>query len=460
MLRRDRERIALALVCGVIVAVGVLVGANLYNQPHLGGKTVTIGIDPQDVAIVDGIGCCGRAVALETGGIDQHDRPMLTGDLNVLDARTGMTARRIPVGRGPFEMVVNARTGHAFVLDQGAPTSPAMTVHAVDTGSGRQLWARPLFALPGAGRAWRTAGNVLNATPTWSALDGRGAMAMDESIARLFVVNRIIAPRTRATPTMYLLDTSGGTLVRTIHLSTPAVDIAVDPRAHHAFATSVSSSAVWMLDSRTGDLLRTLWAASVPVAIVVSQARGEVVVAGPATTGVGGIVQVFGANTGRLLRTIPTSTYPSQIVLDTREDRAFVLNEATGGARAGGSVTIVDLKAGHVLRTIVVGSNPSALVVDGQAGRIVVVDQGRSLDNGTVSTLDASSGRLLRSVTVGFRPHAIALDRQSDQILTISQLAVAPPRGAVASVIERLRELGGSSNERGVLTILGERDLG
>ncbi len=461
MLRRGRVQSALILACGVIVAVGVLVGVDLYNQPRLSGKTVTIGIDPRDVAVVDGSGCCGRAVALESGGIDQHDRPMLTGDINVMNARTGLSLRRIPVGVGPFEMVVNARTGRAFVLDQGASTGPAMTVHAVDTGSGGLLWARPLFALPGAGRGWRTTGNVLNATPTWSALDGRGTMAMDDSISRLFVVNRIVAPRTQATPAMYLLDTSRGALVRTIHLSTPAFDVAVDPRAHHVFATSVSSNAIWMLDSRTGGLLRTLWAASVPDSIVVSQARDEVVVAGPAAAGASGIVQVFSADTGRLLRTIPTSTYPSQIALDTREDRAFVLNEATrGGAQAGGSVTIVDLKAGHVLQTIAVGSNPSGLVADEQTGRIFVVDQGRRLDNGNVSTLDASSGRLLRTVTVGFRPSAIALDRQSGQVLAVSQLAAAPPRGAVVGVVERLRELGGTSNERGVLTILGGRNLG
>ena len=458
--RQKRGALVLALACAVLVVGGVLIGAGLSNQPRLDGKTVTIGIDPWDVAAVGGSGRRGQVAVLESGGVDLHDKPTTTGEITVVDARAGTTLHRIPVGKDPFEMEVDARTGHAFVLDQDALPAPAIAVHAVDTVGGRLLWTRPLLTLPGVGRGQRTTGTMLTVVASWSMLDGRGAMAIDDSAGRLFVVNRITSPRTRTTPTMYLLDTSKGTIVRTIRLPTPTFTVAVDPRVHHAFATSVSRNAVWMLDSRTGALLRMLRTASIPGAIAVDGVRDEVVVAGPAAIGSGGIAHVFSARTGRLLHTIPIRSYPFQITLDMRQDRAFVLDQAMGGdPRANGSVTMIDLKAGQVRQTTVVGSNPTALVVDEQAGRVFVVNQAHQLQNGTVMMLDASTGRLLKTITVGFRPTAITLDRQTGHVVVISQSASAPHQGIVADVVERFREFTGVSNERGIMTLLDERDL-
>jgi len=460
VMHRRQKRGALVLACAAIVAGGVLVGAELYNQPRLDGKILTIGIDPQDVAAIGGIGRRGQVVVLESGGVDPHNKPTTTGEITVVDARAGTTLRRIPVGQGPFEMEVDAQTGHAFVIDQGAFLAPAITVHAVDTVGGKLLWTRPLLALPGVGRGWRTTGTMLNVVASWSMLDGRGAMAIDDNAGRLFVVNRITSPRTRTTPTMYLLDTATGTIVRTIHLPTPTFTVVVDPHMRHAFATSVSSKVVWMLDSRTGALLGTLRTAGIPSAIAVDRVRDEVVVAGPVAIGSGGIVQVFSARTGRLSHTIPISSYPSHIAVDTRQDRAFVLDQATGGdPRASGSVTMVDLTAGRVRQTTVVGSGPTALVVDEQARRVLVVNQGQRLQNGTVMMLDASTGQLLKTLAVGFRPTAITLDRQTGHVLVISQLAVAPRQSIVADVVERFRGFMGASNERGIMTILDGHDL-
>ncbi len=61
----------------------------------------------------------GRIFVTSAGTTDQSGHPIGRGRLDVLDARTGAVLRTLPIGINPGLMVVDERTGHVLVVDNG-----------------------------------------------------------------------------------------------------------------------------------------------------------------------------------------------------------------------------------------------------------------------------------------------------------------------------------------------------
>jgi len=119
-----------------------------------------------------------------------------------------------------------------------------------------------------------------------------------------------------------------------------------------------------------------------------------------------GTVSVLDSGTGALLRTLTVGADPVAAAVDERTGRVFVAN---GG---DATVSVLDARRGAVVRTVVVGTSPQWLAVDARTGRVFVPNRS---DN-TVSVLDARTGLVVRTVEVSLFPSAAAVDEQTDRI--------------------------------------------
>ncbi len=65
----------------------------------------------------------GHVVVSITGPTDANDMPTDYGHVDVLDGRTGAVLRTVTVGMGPRAVVIDERTGHAFITTSGGAVS-------------------------------------------------------------------------------------------------------------------------------------------------------------------------------------------------------------------------------------------------------------------------------------------------------------------------------------------------
>jgi len=191
-----------------------------------------------------------------------------------------------------------------------------------------------------------------------------------------------------------------------------------------------------------------------PVAVLVDERAGHafVVACGPLRVESAypepagpGAVSVVDTRTGQLLRTIRVGVWPMETVLNRTAHRLYVLNEGALTPASGlgpSSVSALDTSTGTLVRTVQVGIGAAALAVDERRGRVFVL----SLDPGTgedydldirtdsrttplrpapTSVLDATTGRLLRRLP-GVSGIAVAVGARAGRLLVASALGCQP----------------------------------
>lgn len=229
--------------------------------------------------------------------------------------RAGMSVlRTVHVGQHPVALAVDARIGRVVVVNQGS-LYPNGSGTATGHGSVSMLDA--------------TTGRLLRTTPVGQ---NPRAVAIDEQTRRVFVVDEgPLSPNHSNLPTAHgavsVLAARSGRTLRSYEVDTtpsgyPAV-VAVDDRLHHAFAAT--GSTLSMLDTRSGRIqhmvrTRPLDAAAVDVSTAQAFAAGLTL---PTNRG---LVYVIDGRTGCILRTIGVGTGPSALAVDTRSGHLFVAN--------------------------------------------------------------------------------------------------------------------------------------
>ncbi len=203
------------------------------------------------------------------------------------------------------------------------------------------------------------------------------------------------------TPSLNVVDTVAGKLVRTITLGKQPSPIALDATSGRVYAVHSYQDApdtVTVLDERSGAIIRTAPLESLlTVQVAVASGAGRIFVVGRGN----GILDVLDAVSGQRLRSVPVPvvdeppTPPTAVLaVDERAGHVFV---AGGGDAAGrGLVSILDARSGAPLRTIRVGTYARAVAVDPRTGHVFVLDDHAAM----LSTLDTSSGAVLRTVGV------------------------------------------------------------
>ena len=223
---------------------------------------------------------------------------------------------------------------------------------------------------------------------------------------------------------LYMLDTRTGTLLRTITIPFGPLAIGEDEQGKRIFVVSaggmkgngvsfLGTGVVSMLDARNGMMRWHTGVGVHPAAVAVDATTRRVFVVNAGQMGrIGlgpGSVSVLDAETGRVVGTIPVGRGAVAAAVDNRAGRVFVANEESR------SISMLDARSGVILRTVSVGF-ATALAVDEMAGRVIVANGG----SGTVSVLDAATGAIVRTVIVAGGPTAVAIDARTHRAFITS----------------------------------------
>jgi len=233
---------------------------------------------------------------------------------------------------------------------------------------------------------------------------GPQEVALDAHTGYAFVTNN-------AASTVTMLDTHNGAVRRTIPVVNSPLEVGVDATTSRAFVVNTSGE-VSVLDTTTGDLLRTL--AVSPLAnrelchVVVDERNDRVLISmGNGTTP--SILTFLDGRTGAMLRQVPVGKFAKAVAVDERLRRVFVANVNDN------TVSVVDEGAARVVRTVPLNAGPLDVAVDKRLGRVFVPDVA-----GGVSVLDARSGALLHTVTMDQNPVAVAVDERRGRLTILA----------------------------------------
>jgi DNA-binding beta-propeller fold protein YncE len=188
------------------------------------------------------------------------------------------------------------------------------------------------------------------------------------------------------------------------------VPMAVDAQTGRAFA--IEDGTVYVLDSGTGALLRTL--SIEPDAggttIAADERTARLVVADEDGSGAEHL-RLLDAHNGTLVRSLPLSLVPAGMAVDAGNNRAFVVGNphvalSTPTRSTPGLLAVLDVRRGRLVRTVLLGRRAEmtgAMSLDTRMHRIYVVyvDLGSALLQGTVATIDELSGRILHTLPIG-----------------------------------------------------------
>ena len=181
---------------------------------------------------------------------------------------------------------------------------------------------------------------------------------------------------------------------------------------------------IYVVDTRGGTLLRTTVLSSTPSSMAVDTRTGRVYVSewgqghfvhlGPMPSGQGiaiwalagrGLVQVLDARTGMVARTDTVGVDPMSLAVDSQHGRVFVVNAGghsvgtnvvnapitvRGPRTARGSLSVLDGASGQILRTLNVGTTPDSIVLDPRSQRAFIGDLGDNARPASVVMLDTS----------------------------------------------------------------------
>jgi len=215
-------------------------------------------------------------------------------------------ARVVTVGEDPLSLAIDARVGHAFVVNLNNSHTTG-TVTMLDATDGTVRRTVPVGYFP------------------------RGII-VDEGRERAFVVTSV-ADGLPMKASVSVLDTRDGQIRRTITLT--------------------NSPSFAVLDTHDGRVLRTLTAGGFASSAMAVDTRGGhmfvVTVAGSgrscATPGgvchMPGVVTMRDTRDGRALRSVSVGDNPSTIVVDERTRRVFVVNKGTNEGDIG-TVNVFD----------------------------------------------------------------------------------------------------------------------
>ncbi len=266
------------------------------------------------------------------------------------------------------------------------------------------------------------------------------ALALLAALAAILVILAVAVARPAGT----------AGVARAMTLDGNPVALALDSRTGRAFvalagAGSGAHGRVFVLDSKTGALWRTITVGHALSALAVDERAGRVFVADdldPAGSysGRAGALYAIDERGGRVDHVLTLDARASALALDGRTGHVLTVtrDSAAGGASFGGGVAVRDAATGTILHSGVAGMFPTAIAVDAGTARAFV----SNLLSNSVSVLDAGTARTLGTVTLGPPPGrvaAVAVDARTRRVFALSLPPLIaggpqPARGSVAMI--------------------------
>lgn len=265
------------------------------------------------------------------------------------------------------------------------------------------------------------------------------AIAVDARTGRVFVINRGPAVGGYTTqgsvsvlgtgcPRHLAVATSPYRALRTVALVYP-ISLAVDDRIGRVFVLNGTSLSVF--DATSGLLQHTF-----PTGVRGAPPSGGsvIAIAGRSNSRLvvtnydPTVVSILDAQNGKLLHALRIGAQLGPVAVDIRTRRLFVVDQFNEHGR----VSVLDADTGALLCTTTVGNFPGKVVVDERTGRVFVLNR---IDS-SVSVLDARTGLLLRTVTVGDAALDLAVDTPGGRVFVASRLGVSV-LDATSGVVQR-----------------------
>jgi outer membrane protein assembly factor BamB len=290
--------------------------------------------------------------------------------LSMIDARTGKVVRSFAVEKTVGSVVVDDRSGHAFLL-----SSAPIQVTMLNTRTGAIL-----------SRAAYGAGNWV--TPSVASRTGQLIAFADQR--------------------MIILDTRTGRHLRTLRLQDGLSSGMNDGLSR--FVTADAAGQVSIYDMHTWKIVKTL---RLPVTVpgyaysAVQPSNGVILIGGYAFDELYMIDVARG--TLRWSLQVPNAAGIHNLLLDERNKRLFAVGagnyniHGTIGEPSNGAVTTIDLATHKILRRVAVGVIAMWGVVDATTNRVLVTSESKLDKNGQMSRkyslvtmLHARTGVLLR----------------------------------------------------------------
>lgn len=391
---------------------------------------------------------------------------VIAASCGVLLARSGaapFVSRAIPVGASAFRVLVDPRSGHAFVGDSAR-------LQMIDMASGVLLRTIKLGAAPfgipvtmaldeQSERVFLLAQANGSHGDTVSALDARGGrlihrtsirggganadqIAVDTRTSRAYV----LVPASPTTLRVTLFDAVTGHLLRTVLIARlPARQrpnpgsgqdtLSVDQRTGYVVVAELDSTRLHALDGASGRVLWTTVLDHPPIldgrpiimSPLIDDQTGRIVVGDYRT----GAVSTLDAVSGRLVHRFSVPPGGLDMVAIRRSRRVFVFH--------GGRVSVMDATNGRSLRTGVIGHayEYGPAVVDQRSGHVFLASTIRA----KVVMLDGASGRILHVAHVGPNPVLPVIDEHDNRAL----VTMLGPINAGRMATESIAILDGSS---------------
>lgn len=425
--RPTRQRGRYARLIGAGLAVTLLFAGAAHAQ-HLPAGAVAIGgMYPQDIQVDQRT---RRAFVLDGVATTGDGRPLDHGAITVV-GKTGARLGVIPLSDGPCALALDERTRRAFVIvmrDRAHGLSVDESVQTVDIDT-RTLLRSATLAVPSRA-SLRMASAVPVAPAGYQSACNADHIAVDETANHVFVVNAVIYVDNGPAPFVAMLDARTGALVHKTLLPAAAARIVVFPRLHHAFVASTTGASLWMLDTRTGAILRTvpIGRGSAWHSLAADRVADRLFV-GSSTVGMGGVT-VVDARDGHIQRMIPTGQEPLHIAVDGTRRRLFTLIDSGPPNHPAYTLTALDLRHDKMLRTVAVpGVNVIATTVDERTGRVIVLGSPAAdwTRRETIQVFDAATGVLMKTTQFDYAASGLAVEQRDRRIIVFGDYTTDTP---------------------------------
>jgi DNA-binding beta-propeller fold protein YncE len=369
----------------VVLLLAVLIGGcgALMRQAARAPQNWTVPLGPTPVAL---------AVAPRSGRLVIADSTDQT--VRLLDTRSRALLATTSIGHTPVALAVDERAGRVFALN-GCMISVLNPEQVCPQG------ASTLSIL-----ALRHDTLTLLSTLSLGASGqntGAAALAVDERAGRVFVA-------TYGATTVSMLAVSSARLLGTLTLRGMFQAMALDATLHHLFISVWTSagggSSVDMFDSRSDALLHTARVGPGVATTILCDARAARVLVYSA-----GDLYVLDTRTGRMLRRRTGSGVP--LAIDERDAHAMVSDE--------GHLRLIATNDGTPVGTVMVRGtlDVQAVGVDERAGRFYVATD-RSL-----LVLDGRTARVRHVLALSAPPVALAADAIAHRVFILNSTAAA-----------------------------------
>ena len=327
--------------------------------------TITVGSNPDGVAVND----ADDTVYVTNFG---------SGDVSVINGRTGTVAGTITVGSGPIGVAVDQGDDTVYVANFSDDT--------VSVINGRT-------------------GTVDDTIPVG---DSPRGVAVDQGDDTVYVTNQV-------SNTVSVINGWTRTVDDTITVGSNPLGVAVDQVDDTVYVTNSTSGTVSVINGRTRTVDDTITVGGGPYGVAVNDGDDTVYV-----TNFGSIVWVINGRTGSVDDTITVGTRPYGVAVDQRDDTVYVTNEGSN------NVSVINGRTRTVAGTITVGSSPNGVAVDDSgtnAGLVYVANTGDNTMS-VIARVSASLGSMSASagstVTVTLDVPQVDYDVDGSTVTSVS----------------------------------------